>query len=175
MTRIAIRVRVPPGLLILAGLGIAAVAVAQPPVRTQAGLVQGTAENGITVYEGVPFASPPVGALRWRAPQLPQPWAGVTHGAEIAYVFGNPAQQAMHFTETDRALSEAVETYWTDFAKRGDPNGDGLPHWQPFTARHPDAMHFRDTPRMGGVPNVGQLEVLDAYYAWRRAQAHESR
>lgn len=98
---------------------------------------------------------------------------GATHGAELAYVFGNPAEQNMHFTESDRALSEAVMTYWTDFAKRGDPNGDGLPHWQPFTARHPVVMHFDGSPQMGPVPNLQQLEVLDGYYAWRRTQAHE--
>ena len=37
------------------------------PVRTQAGLVQGTTEDGITVYKGIPFVAPPVGDLRWRA------------------------------------------------------------------------------------------------------------
>jgi para-nitrobenzyl esterase len=47
------------------------------PVRTQAGLVQGTVENGIAVYRGIPFAAPPVGALRWRAPQPVVAWSGV--------------------------------------------------------------------------------------------------
>ncbi len=52
-------------------------AQAPKPVRTQAGLVQGTIEDGITVYKGVPFAAPPLGNLRWRAPQPPIPWKGV--------------------------------------------------------------------------------------------------
>lgn len=98
---------------------------------------------------------------------------GATHGAELAYVFGNPAEQRMRFTETDRALSEAIMTYWTDFAKRGDPSGSGLPKWQAFSARHPGVMHFDTSPQMGGVPNLKQLEALDGYYAWRRSQAHE--
>jgi para-nitrobenzyl esterase len=98
---------------------------------------------------------------------------GATHGAELAYVFGNPREQGMRFTEEDRALSEAIMGYWTDFAKRSDPNGDGVPHWQSFTARHPVVMHFDSTPQMGAVPNLKQLEVLDGYYAWRRSQAHE--
>ena len=37
------------------------------PVRTEGGLVHGTAEDGLTVYRGIPFAAPPVGDLRWRA------------------------------------------------------------------------------------------------------------
>jgi para-nitrobenzyl esterase len=95
---------------------------------------------------------------------------GATHGAELAYVFGNPAEQNMHFTEEDQALSEAIMTYWTDFAKRRDPNGDSLPRWQSFTARHPLVMRFDGSPQMGETPNLKQLQVLDGYYAWRRSQ-----
>ena len=98
---------------------------------------------------------------------------GATHGAELAYVFGNPAEQNMHFTEADQALSEAIMTYWTDFAKRGDPNGDGLPRWQSFSAAHPLVMHFDDSPQLGAVPNLKQLAALDGYYAWRRSQARD--
>jgi len=62
--------------VLTAALAFASTLVAQapPPVRTQAGLVQGTSENGLTVYLGIPFAAPPVGDLRWRAPQPPLPW-----------------------------------------------------------------------------------------------------
>jgi para-nitrobenzyl esterase len=41
------------------------------------GLVQGTSEDGLTVYKGIPFAAPPVGDLRWRAPQPAAKWEGV--------------------------------------------------------------------------------------------------
>ncbi len=47
------------------------------PVRVEQGLLQGTSENGLTVYKGVSFASPPVGELRWRAPQPPASWKNV--------------------------------------------------------------------------------------------------
>jgi para-nitrobenzyl esterase len=59
-------------------------AQAPKPVRTQAGLVEGTVENGVTVYEGIPFAAPPVGDLRWQAPQPPVPWKGVRHTDRFA-------------------------------------------------------------------------------------------
>lgn len=45
-------------------------------VRIHWGLVRGVARNGLTVFRGIPFASPPVGNLRWRAPRPPRPWAG---------------------------------------------------------------------------------------------------
>ncbi|MBV9399815.1 MAG: carboxylesterase family protein [Bryobacterales bacterium] len=50
---------------------------APKPVRTQAGMVQGVDMNGVAVYKGIPFAAPPVGNLRWRAPEAAAPWTGV--------------------------------------------------------------------------------------------------
>ena len=48
-----------------------------PTVKTQAGDVQGVEENNIFSFKGIPYASPPVGMLRWREPQPAQPWQGV--------------------------------------------------------------------------------------------------
>ena len=53
------------------------------PVRTQSGLVQGTMEDGVTVYKGIPFAAPPIGDLRWRAPQPAVAWTGVRSAAKF--------------------------------------------------------------------------------------------
>lgn len=44
-------------------------------VETKYGAVQGTEDQGIQCFKGIPFAAPPVGALRWRAPQPPAPWS----------------------------------------------------------------------------------------------------
>src|SRR5213593_197639 len=54
-------------------------AIVQEPVKTDAGLLSGTsaAAPGVRVFKGVPFAAPPVGALRWRAPQPVAKWTGV--------------------------------------------------------------------------------------------------
>jgi para-nitrobenzyl esterase len=59
---------------------------AQTPksVRTEAGPVQGTVEGGITVYLGIPFAAPPLGDLRWRAPQPVTSWTGIRHAVKFA-------------------------------------------------------------------------------------------
>jgi para-nitrobenzyl esterase len=65
----------------------------EDPVRISGGLVSGVAEADGTVrsYKGIPFAAPPVGELRWRAPQPAVPWGGV----RIADRFGSVCQQPL--------------------------------------------------------------------------------
>ena len=55
-------------------------------VWTAFGLVEGIAasEPEITVFRGVPFAAPPVGDLRWRAPQPAEPWEGTLIAHDFA-------------------------------------------------------------------------------------------
>ena len=57
---------------------------APAPVKVEGGLVQGVADNNLTVYKGIPFAAPPVGDLRWRAPQPVPAWEGVRKGEQFA-------------------------------------------------------------------------------------------
>jgi para-nitrobenzyl esterase len=47
------------------------------PVRLRSGLVSGRRRGGVDVFEGIPFAEPPVGPLRYRKPRPPRPWEGV--------------------------------------------------------------------------------------------------
>jgi para-nitrobenzyl esterase len=48
-----------------------------PRATVDGGAVRGDVSNGIISYKGIPFAAPPVGDLRWRAPQPVKPWKGV--------------------------------------------------------------------------------------------------
>jgi para-nitrobenzyl esterase len=53
-------------------------------VRTSKGELQGTAEGDIFVFRGIPFAAPPVGDLRFRAPRPAVPWKGVRDATRFA-------------------------------------------------------------------------------------------
>jgi len=62
---------------------------------------------------------------------------GAAHSYELPFVFGNllpSGPLAGPFGAADRQLSNAVLTYWTNFAKHGDPNGVGRPVWPKFGA-----------------------------------------
>ena len=52
--------------------------------RIEGGALQGTIEDGLTVYRGIPFAAPPVGDLRWRAPQPAAKWDGILAATKFA-------------------------------------------------------------------------------------------
>jgi para-nitrobenzyl esterase len=48
-----------------------------PVVRTAAGLVRGAVDDGVRRFQGIPYAAPPVGESRWRAPRPVAGWGGV--------------------------------------------------------------------------------------------------
>ena len=56
---------------------------------------------------------------------------GAPHSAELWYVFGTLARSWRPFTEEDEALSRRMVSYWTDFMKFGDPNGESGGPWRP--------------------------------------------
>jgi para-nitrobenzyl esterase len=100
----------------------------------------------------------------------PQAGHGAPHGREVPYVFGHLNElHNEHPTAFDRLISDAMATYWTNFAKYGDPNSANMPQWPAFSDKNPVLMYFAGTPHTGPVPNDAGLRTLDAYFAWRRS------
>ena len=64
-------------------------------VETKEGRLQGVAEDSLTVFRGVPFAAPPVGARRFRPPQPAEPWSGVRVCDTFGFVAPQPQGQVM--------------------------------------------------------------------------------
>lgn len=54
------------------------------PVQIESGALQGVEANGLLIYKGVPYASPPLAELRWREPQPVKPWRGVRKAPAFA-------------------------------------------------------------------------------------------
>ena len=79
--------------------------------------------------------------------------AATRHEAEIPFVFGNllpSGPLSGPFTDADKKISEQLQTYWINFAKTGNPNGNGLPVWPPFNADTRPYLEFtaHDGPRV---------------------------
>ena len=96
---------------------------ADPEVYTSTGRVRGSVENGVAVFRGIPFARPPLGALRFRAPQRPQPWDGVRDATR----FGPPAPQAPFPGAPSPSPESDTGDWLTVNVWTPDPNAKTLP------------------------------------------------
>ena len=95
-----------PGMLVMiAALAAcrAAAAVQAPQVTVETGIVAGSVEGDVESWKGIPYAAPPVGPLRWRAPQPPAPWKGVRQ----ATAYGNDCMQKPSSMDAVVALDTA--------------------------------------------------------------------
>jgi para-nitrobenzyl esterase len=91
---------------------------------------------------------------------------GSFHSLELPYVFDglqNPVWSWLTFIKLDQELADAIQSYWTNFAKTGDPNGGGLPRWRPYGSASEPYMEFGNDdyphPRSGGRPTFCSLDI----------------
>ena len=101
----------------------------------------------------------------------PAPNLRATHAAEMVYVFNNlhaprmipdrSSPKLAMASEKDRTIADQMSSYWVNFAKKGDPNGSGLPQWPVFKTRS-------QTPHVIGdikeYPSAETLNGFDAQY-----------
>jgi para-nitrobenzyl esterase len=89
-------------------------------------------------------------AIPW--PEHPE--FGAFHSGEIPYVFHNLSQLKRPWEPIDKSLANIVSSYVVNFARKGDPNGPGLPPWPAF-----DPANYT-TMRLGAQP--GPMPLADA-------------
>jgi len=97
---------------------------------------------------------------------------GARHAGEIEYVFGalEISLPKVPWEGADRKLSDEMTTYWANFARKGDPNGAGLPKWPRYDAKGRRVQHLDETIRSAEDSLRPRYEALDAYVTKQRAQ-----
>lgn len=100
---------------------------------------------------------------------------GAYHAAEIQYVFDNLALGRPHAWEpADHELADLMSTYWVNFARNGDPNGESLPVWPAYTTATDQVLELGDEVRVVSGLKEARLDVLDAYHASIRSGLEET-
>jgi para-nitrobenzyl esterase len=83
---------------------------------------------------------------------------GAFHTGEVPYAYDNLKFVKRPFEPADYNLAEEMSSYWVNFARTGDPNGTGLPRWEPFSRESGKIMIFDRQTATEPLPDKGALE-----------------
>jgi len=91
---------------------------------------------------------------------------GAVHASEIEYVFGAfDSNKDYDWNQKIGKVSELMQSYWTNFAKTGDPNGPGLPKWGAYTSKDaPQVMRLDVDAQSAAETHRARYETLDRFY-----------
>ncbi|HYL35804.1 MAG TPA: carboxylesterase family protein [Bryobacteraceae bacterium] len=92
---------------------------------------------------------------------------GAFHSAELPYVFAH-LDPPRPWEDIDRKLSQAMSSYWVNFAASGDPNGKDLPKWTSYDKSGDTALEFGNSIQSRSGLNQAGLDFLDGYFAGQR-------
>ena len=102
---------------------------------------------------------------RYQFDDVPPKANGAYHSAEIEFVFNVLPSKNLPWRPEDTKLADQMSTYWTNFAKTGDPNGPDLPKWPEYTADgHYQVMHLSANPAPAPDAHRDRYLALDAPY-----------
>ena len=90
---------------------------------------------------------------------------GASHSSEIEYALGNLAtNKAYAWTPDDYKVSETMQTYFANFIKNGDPNGNGVPQWDRLQNNDPKVMVIDVNSQLTPITNTSRYILLSSFY-----------
>ncbi len=116
-------------------------------------------------------------AYRYRFDLVPPPDParptrfGVFHSDDIEYVFGNlDSRKGISWRPQDYAMSEQMMTYWTNFARTGNPNGGGLRKWPVYAPASGSQVMYLNQPASHADKDDLRDQFLFLQSAWSSKQ-----
>ena len=86
---------------------------------------------------------------------------GAYHSGDLAYAFANTRVVGLGWSDWDHALSDALSDYWVNFARTGNPNGDGLATWPRYSSADDEWLEFGDMIEVSGGVRKAKLDLFD--------------
>ncbi|MBR1711496.1 MAG: carboxylesterase family protein [Clostridia bacterium] len=85
------------------------------------------------------------------------------HAGELPYAYRNLWRHPGIYDEADEALSEIMQSYWVNFVRTGNPNGDGLPRWEMRDTKQKQLIEFGEEIHMADDPYQPIYSLLKEY------------
>ena len=96
---------------------------------------------------------------------------GTYHAGELIYAYGNVKRSpySYRYNDSDKLLSETMNSYWINFVKTGNPNGDDLPLWSEYDKTENNLMELGENVGPIKDPYLDLYPIIDEYIDYRIA------
>ena len=100
------------------------------------------------------------------------PWLKAAHAAEIPYVFNTLNETKID--DVDRAIASAMIRYWTQFARSGDPNAEGMVVWPAYDQKNDQHLEIGDELKPDQGLRAGACDLMDRVIDFQRQAKPET-